>query len=106
MLIILFYDSKTNTHYPGAFILINNTYYQSYCLAINAFKNIITKYNSKILKLESITVDFEESLIKAVTNVFNKIRIIACFNHYMYNLEKNARMFGLYKTKALEVEII
>ena len=59
---ILFYESNTNKRYPGAYILLNSKLFQAYILSINALKNSIKKYNSVELKLEYITIDFEEGL--------------------------------------------
>ena len=46
LLVILFYDISTKSRYPGAYILLNSKLYQSYLIALNSFKNIISKYNS------------------------------------------------------------
>jgi len=103
LIVILFYESITEARYPGAYILLNSKYYQSYLIAFNAFKNIITKYNSIKINIESITVDFEEGLINSLTQIFIGCRIIGCFYHYMSNIEKNAKRFGLYKKNRTEI---
>ena len=105
-IIILFYDELTKIKYPGAYILINSKLYQGYLLAFNAFNNIITKYNSINIKLESITIDFEEGLIKALHAIYPKIKLIGCFFHYMFNLDKKARFYELYKYENIEIKNI
>ena len=48
ILIILCYDDITKKRYPGANILINSKYEQTYIISLNSLKNIITKnYNLK-----------------------------------------------------------
>ena len=59
---ILFYESITNKRYPAAYILLNSKLFQAYILSINALKKSIKKYNSVELKLEYISIDFEEGL--------------------------------------------
>ena len=49
--------------------------------------------------MKSTTIDFEEGLITAIDTIFPHVKIIRCYFHYMHNLEKNARKFGLYKNK-------
>ena len=64
MLLYLFYfHPHTLSKYPEAYILFNSKYCQAYLLVINSFKNIISKYNSIEIKLESTSLDFEEGLI-------------------------------------------
>ena len=66
---ILFYEDNTSNRYPGAYILLNSKFYQSYLLSLNSLKNIITKYNNITIKLESISLDFEDGLINAVAQI-------------------------------------
>ena len=105
-IIILFYDIITKSRYPGAFILLNNKLYQGYLIAFNAFNNIIIKYNSIKIKLETISIDFEDALINALQIIFPKVKLIGCFFHYMFNLDKTARKYGLYKFNNNEVRYI
>ena len=90
LIVVLYYDSITNAKYPGAYILINSKLFQSYLLVFSAFKNILTKYNSIEIKLETITVDFETALINALREIFKNIKIIGCYFHYMQALDRNA----------------
>lgn len=91
LLIVLIYDKATQKRYPMMYILLNSKFLQAYLIALNSLKNIITKYGSVKLNLNSITVDYEEGLITAIDTIFPHVKIIRCYFHYMHNIEKNAR---------------
>ena len=80
LIVFLYYDSITNSKYPGAYILIKSKLFQSYLIAYSAFKNIITKYNIIDIKLEIITRDYEISFINSLGEIFKNIKIIGCYS--------------------------
>lgn len=76
IIIFLFYDDITKRRYPATNILINSKLYQSILLDLNSFNNKITKYNLMTIKLESITIVFEEALINVLHTVYPTIKLI------------------------------
>lgn len=53
-------------------------------------KSIITIENTKVLKLESYSTDYEISLLTALKKIFKGIKQIGCYFHYCKNIRKNA----------------
>ena len=66
LIVILFYENNINKRYPGAFLLINNKTGAGYSLLFNNLYNILTIENTKKLKLESYTTDFEPALANSL----------------------------------------
>ena len=65
-------------------------------------KYIITIENSESLKWESICLDFEYGLIRAITIVFKNIRVVGCMFHYIKNIRLQAVKHGLYSIEKSE----
>ncbi len=92
----MFYDEHTNKKITGDYILINNKYEKSYINILYKLKHIIIIENTEALKWESICVDFEYTLIKVITLVFKKNRVVGCAFHYIKSIRLKALKLGLY----------
>ena len=57
-------------------------------------KRIITLENTKNLKLEHITTDFEKGLINAIIYAFPDIKVIGCFYHFVHAIKENFKRFN------------
>ena len=84
LIVLLYYEGKSNKRYPGLFALINNKKVAGYKYLFMTIKRIITLENTKNLKLEHITTDFEKGLINAIISVFPNIKVIGCFYHFVH----------------------
>jgi len=56
----MYFDINSKKKIPGAYILLNLKFGNSYILVLKALKKIITCVNSIKLIVYSITLDFEE----------------------------------------------
>ena len=74
--------------------MINNKKELGYITLFNSIKNYITLEYSKLLKLKSITVDFEISLIN-VLQILPNVKLVGCFYYYSRAI--------INKTKELEI---
>ena len=53
--------------------------------------DIVTIGKSKVLKLNSYTVDFEIGLVNALRKVFKNNKCVGCYYHYTRALRETAR---------------
>ena len=93
MLVILYYDDKSQKRYPGLFAHINNKKEAGYIYLLNSIKRILTIEGSKFIILKTVTLNFETGLINAVEEVFSNIRIIGCFYHFVRAIKCNFKKF-------------
>ena len=84
---------------------MNNKRYDNYKEVFFSIKNIITQNDLYSLNIETITTDSEKALIKAIYNIFPKIKHFNCYYHYKQDLIRNFKKAGLYK-KNLKIEKI
>lgn len=98
LIIILYYDKNSKKRYPGLFALINNKTIEGYLELFNKIKSIITIENTKELKLESYSIDFEKALITSLGLIFKGIRQIGCYFHYCKNIRKSALKYKIITT--------
>lgn len=106
VIVTLYYIPMINKKVPGCFILINSKYYLAYKQAFSYFRNIISNNEKNKLNLVSITIDFDEGLIKALREVFPNVRPIGSLFHYTDSLRRNAEVHGLLKANNKEVSSI
>ena len=93
MLVILYYEDKSQKRYPGLFTLINNKKESGYIYLLYSIKRILTIEGSKFINLKAVTLNFETGLINAVEEVFSNIRIIGCFYHFIKIIKYNFTKF-------------
>ena len=60
-------------------------------------KSIITLEHTKDLNLETYTIDFETGLMNSLGKVFNKIRAVGCYYHYLRNIFKESKKLKINK---------
>ena len=75
LIVILYYENNINKRNPGAFLLINNKTEAGYSLLFNNLYNILTIENTKKLKLESYTTDFEPALANSLKKFLKELII-------------------------------
>ena len=102
LIVILYYDQNLEKRYPGVFALINNKTENGYKNLFKSIFEIITIENSKDLKLESYSTDFEVGLMNALEEVFPNKRKIGCFFHYTRALREKMKKLGLLTKEKLE----
>ena len=79
--------------------MINNKTLEGYLEMFNKIKAIISIENTKELKLQSYSTDFEKALIIALGLIFKGIRQIGCYFHYCKNIRKNALKYKIITSK-------
>jgi len=65
----MYRNDQIRKRFPVIFTLINNKKKEGYKYLINKILNIITIDNNIDIKLQTLTIDFEESLIEACKTV-------------------------------------
>ena len=95
LIIILYYDRKSNKRCPGLFALVNNKKEAGYRYLFTTIKRILTLENTKNLKVKHITIDFEKGLINAINSVFPDIKLIGCFYHFVRAIKENFKRFNI-----------
>lgn len=103
LIVILYYDPFSKKRYSGLYSLINNKKELGYITLFNSIKNFITLEFTKPLKLKSITIDFEISLINALRIVFPNVKLVGYFYHYsraIIKKEKDLKIFDINNDKA------
>ena len=83
---------------------MNNKRYDIYKDIFLSFKNIISQNQLYQLEFESITTDAELALIKAINEVFPKVKHFNCYFHYKQDLIRRFKKEGLYKKRAKNKE--
>ena len=105
ILIVLYKDIIIKEKIPGCYVIMNNKIYDNYKEVFFSIKNILTQNDLYSLNIETITTDSEKALIKAIYNIFPKIKHFNCYYHYKQDLIRNFKKAGLYK-KNLNMEKI
>ena len=85
-IIVLFVDEITNLKVPGLFALLSNKSYSDYKNLFLLIKDYVFDININ----KTITIDFEEPLIKAIHEIVPNDRLIGCYFHFKNDLYKNA----------------
>ena len=98
----MYLDINTKKKIPGAYILLNSKFENSYIIVLKALKKILTCEDSVKLNVYSITLDFKEALMNAVNKVFPKIRIVGCLFHYVKQIRLKLGKYGLLTQEYLE----
>ena len=91
----MYRDDQIGKRFPAVFSLINNIKKEGYKFLLNKILNYIIIDNNINKKLQTLTIDFEESLIEAWKTVFPKIRIIGCYYHYCRNIREKVHSLQL-----------
>lgn len=81
LIVILYYENKTQKRYLSEFALINNKTEQGYKELFKSLFNYISIENTKPLSLKSYTTDFEAGLINALKSALPNANPIGCFYH-------------------------
>jgi len=102
LLILIHFDINSKKKIPGAYILLNSKFENSYIIVLKALKKIITCENSIKLNVYSITLDFEEASMNAVNKVFHKIHIVGCLFHFVKKIILKLGKYRLLKEEYLE----
>ena len=66
MLIIMYKDIITDLKIPGLYIIMNSKKEELYDFILSSIFNLLTKYNSINLDLETIVTDQEKALINSL----------------------------------------
>ena len=75
-IVVLFIDEITNLKVPGLFALLSNKSYNDYKYLFSLIKDYIFDISNN----KTITIDFEEPLIKAIHEISPNDRIIGIFS--------------------------
>ena len=95
LIVILYLEENINKRMPGLFALINNKKERGYLYLFKKIYDIIIIEQSKPLKLQSYTIEFEIGLINALKETFKTAKPVGCFFHYTRALRKKAKEIGL-----------
>ena len=90
-IVVLFIDEITNLKVPGLFALLSNKSYNDYKYLFLLIKDYIFDINNN----KTITIDFEEPLIKAIHEISPNDRIIGCYFHFKNDLYKKTQKIHL-----------
>ena len=104
ILIVLYKDIIIKEKIPGCYVIMNNKRYDNYKEVFISIKNILTQNELYSLNIETITTDSEKALIKAIYNIFPKIKHFNCYYHYKQDLIRNFKKAGLYKKNSKDGE--
>ena len=96
------FDETANKKISGAFLLLNNKFENSYILALSSIKNLLNINDTINISLESITCDFEKSLLNSINKVFVNVRLMGCLFHFVKNIRLNMGKYGLLINEYLE----
>ena len=75
LIVILYYDEILQKRFPGLFTLINNKNENGYIYLLKKISDIIIIGKTKVLKLNSFTVDFEVGLIYSLRKTFKILNV-------------------------------
>jgi len=88
-------DKSTEDVIPICWILTTSKDYQCYKYVLYHFRELVTRSNRIKWSLDYVTVDFEEGLMKAITDNFPETRIIGCLFHLKQALWRTANNLGI-----------
>ena len=88
LFIILYQDFISRKRYTGLFEIINDKTLDGYMELFTKICSIIPIENTKKLKIERYSTDFEQSLLSALNIIFQDIGAIGCYFHFCKNIRK------------------
>ena len=97
MLIIMYKDIITDLKRPGIYILINGKYKAYYDIVFDSIMKILTNNGKYELKINSIVTYSEKALMDMIVKYFPSSQRIARYFHYIQDLIRNLKTYGLYK---------
>ena len=97
-------DKITGDIIPVCWILSPSKDYQCYKYCLYHFKELVTRSDRLKWTLKYATSDFESGLMKALTEIFPKVRIIGCLFHFKQALWRAAGHMGLKSRQSLQKE--
>ncbi|KAJ5077045.1 hypothetical protein M0811_00365 [Anaeramoeba ignava] len=92
LLVIMGFDSETETYYPCIYALLTGKQMELYVQCFEYIKNTLlqNKWNPKF-----ITCDFERSLLTAICKVFPTSKLVGCYFHFKQALQRWCTKRGL-----------
>ena len=99
LLIIMYKDIITELKIPAFYILINGKLKSFYDTVFRSIINIVTDNGKINLNIKSIVTDSEKALMKTIEKTFPKAQRIACYFHYVQDIVRNLKSYGLFKNE-------
>ena len=97
LLILMYRDVLTNLNIPGIFILLNGKHERFYEIVLLSVKNIITQNDNFTISAKIMVTDAEKALRNATKKLFPNMMHLTCYFHYIQDLVRNIKSYGLYK---------
>ena len=91
LLVLMTNDPVTSHSKPLLFILLSTKDEEIYRLALRGFREFITNHGNRKIALESITIDFEITLMNGVESIFPNVKKIGFLFHFKNALWRRAR---------------
>ena len=98
----MYLENESNKYISGCYILLNTKSEFNYNESLKFLKSKLTNNETEIIKLTTITCDFEIALINAISEIFKNIYKVGCYFHYKQCLRRNAQKFGLIKKSLIK----
>ena len=97
LFIIMYKDLIIELKIPAFYILINGKKKIFYDYIFQSVYNILTENKKLDIKFRIITTNSEEALIKSFKIYFPNSLRISCYFHYIQDIIRNIKKYGLYK---------
>ena len=95
----MYKDIITELKIPAFYILINGKLKSFYDTVFRSFINIVSDNGKINLNIKSIVTDSENALMKTIEKIFPKAKRIACYFHYVQDIVRNLKSYGLFKNE-------
>lgn len=100
-IIIMYIDFLSGLKIKGIYILCSNKLYEDYNRILKFIKNLLFGEGYEYLNILTITLDFENSLLKALIANFPNTKLVGCFYHYKAAIYRETQKLGYTKKKIL-----